>query len=250
MRLRNNERLFALPAQNQEFNRLFLETTGLAILRDHQCTLGELGLGPENVLCFLGVVKVFKVEANDILVVVGSLVSLLSLSVVLLSFFCLGYKNQDAWGGDLLDKRCGCLEHADLYVDTGGFLNEFTFLVEFGSLSPLLHLFADSGDLDDECVVVEFVGDVESSLNVAHLDGSARDASIALSVVLLDIDLLVVLFVWVEECLLVEFLSLDSVALVLDLTGQLSAYVLFLLGGDLFAEFEGGEPVLQVHAHL
>lgn len=201
-------------------------------------------------LRFLGVVKVFKAEADDILVVVGSLVSLLSLSVVLLCLLCLGYKNQDAWRSDLLDKRGGCLEHANLDVDTGGFLDKFTLLVEFGSLSPLLHLFTDTGDLDDECVVVEFVGDVESPLNVAHLDGSAGNASIALSVVLLNIDLLVVLFVGVEERLLVEFLSLDRVALVLNLTGQLSAYVLFLLRGDLFAEFEGSKPVLQVHAHL
>jgi hypothetical protein len=68
--------------------------------------------------------------------------------------------------------------------------------------------------------------------------------------VLFDIDLLIVLLIGIKESLLIEFLGLDGVALVLNLTGQLPAYVLFLIRGDLFAQFEGSKPILKVHSHL
>jgi len=38
--------------------------------------------------------------------------------------------------------------------------------------------------------------------------------------------------------------------LVLDLAGELPAYVLLLIRGNLLAELKSCEPVLQVHPHL
>ena len=64
------------------------------------------------------------------------------------------------------------------------------------------------------------------------------------------IDLLIVVFIGVEQSLFVEFLCLDSISLIFDLTSELPAYVLFLLGRNLLAEFERGKPVLEVHTHF
>ena len=126
------------------------------------------------------------------------------------------------------------MEHPDLNVDTGSFLNKLTLLIEFSSFSPLFHLLTDTSNFNNESVIVEFISNIESSLNIAHLNGSARYTGIALCVVLFNINLLIMLIIRIKQCLLIQFLCLDCIPLILNLTCELPAYVLFLLRGDLF----------------
>jgi hypothetical protein len=67
----------------------------------------------------------------------------------------------------------------------------------------LLHLLTHSGYLNDKSLIVELIGNIETSLHVSHLDGSSGDTSIALSVVLLNINLLIMLLIRVKEGFLV-----------------------------------------------
>jgi hypothetical protein len=90
-----------------------------------------------------------------------------------------------------------------LNVDACSFLNELALLIELCSLSPLLHLLTHSGYLDDKSLIVELIGNIEASLHVSHLDGSPGDTSIALSVMLLNINLLIVLLIRVKKGFLV-----------------------------------------------
>jgi hypothetical protein len=57
MGLRDNECVFPLASQNQEFNRFLLRTLGFAKLGNHQGALGELTLFSENILGALWVIK-------------------------------------------------------------------------------------------------------------------------------------------------------------------------------------------------
>lgn len=88
-------------------------------------------------------------------------------------------------------------------IDTGSFLNQLALLIELSSLSPLLHLLAHPGYLDDQSLIVELIGNIESSLHVSHLDGSPGNTGIALSVMLLDVNLLIVLLIRVKKGFLV-----------------------------------------------
>ena len=146
--------------------------------------------------------------------------------------------------------RCS-REHLDLDVDTGGLLDKLAFLVQLGGLLPLFHLLAHACDLDDDVLVVDVVGNAETALDVAHLDCSPSNAAVTLCVVLFHFDFVVFASVGrVKQRLFVQFLRFDSVALVLDLRGELSADVLFFLRRNLLCELESLEPVLQVHAHF
>lgn len=142
------------------------------------------------------------------------------------------------------------MEHSNLNVNAGGLLNELAFLIELGSFSPLLHELADSCNLNDHRLVGQLICNVKPALDVTHLDSRACNTCIALSVMLFNIDLLILRILRVEKCLLVELLGLDGVALVLNLRCQLPTDVLLFLRRNLLAEFEGCEPVLKVHAHL
>jgi hypothetical protein len=56
-------------------------------------------------------------------------------------------------------------------------------------------LLTHSGYLNDKSLIVELIGNIETSLHVSHLDGSSGDTSIALSVMLLNINLLIMLLI-------------------------------------------------------
>lgn len=66
----------------------------------------------------------------------------------------------------------------------------------------------------------------------------------------LNIDFLIVVIFRIQKSLLIKLLSLNSVALILNLASQLSANILLFLRGNLLAELESSEPILQVHSHL
>ncbi len=55
--LRNDKSVLALTAQNQELNCFLLEASSLTVVRNHQCTLRQLGLRPKYVLCLFWVVE-------------------------------------------------------------------------------------------------------------------------------------------------------------------------------------------------
>ena len=67
---------------------------------------------------------------------------------------------------------------------------------------------------------------------------------------LLDIDFVILDLLLGEQSLLIEFLSLNRVALVFDLRSQLSTNELFFLRGNLLGQLEGLEPILEVHSHF
>ena len=135
----------------------------------------------------------------------------------------------------MFDKRSSCLEHANLDVYTGSFLHKLTFLIEFGSLGPLFHLFTYSGNLNHEGFVIELISNVETSLDISHLNGRASYSCIALGVMLLYVNLLIVLLIRVKQCFFVQFLGLNSVSLVFNLAGKFPTNVLLFVRGYLFA---------------
>jgi len=83
MRLGDHECIFALASQNQEFNCFLLGTLGFAELSDLECTLRQLTFLSEDCLGTLSVIQMVQVKSNDVLPVVGALVSLLSFTVKL-----------------------------------------------------------------------------------------------------------------------------------------------------------------------
>lgn len=114
---------------------------------------------------------------------------------------------------------------------------------------PLLHLLTHRCDVNEQILFLEILSYVDTSGNFSHLDGSTGDSSIALSVVLVNVDLLVFGSIG-DESLFVEFLGFNGVALVLYLRGKSSADVLFSLWSDLLGQLECCEPILQVHSHF
>ena len=87
--------------------------------------------------------------------------------------------------------------------------------------------------------------------HASHLDSRAGDTSIALSVVFVNVDTFVFnLRGWVHVGTLIQFLSLSSVALVLDLGSKFTADELLALWGDLLGELKGSKPVLKIHSHV
>lgn len=80
------------------------------------------------------------------------------------------------------------LEHTDLNVDADSLLDETSLLIEASGFRPLLHLLANASDLDDQVLVCELLSDLHATGHASHLDGCAGNTSIALSVVLLDVD--------------------------------------------------------------
>lgn len=133
--------------------------------------------------------KVIKIQPNDIFPIIGSLIGDFRFLVVTLALFGFGHHDQDGWRGDLIHQRSGLGEHFYLDVDAGSFFNETAFLVEFGCFLPLLHLLTNRRDIDDDVLVVYILCNTKTSLNISHLDGCSCDASIALGVVLLMVDI-------------------------------------------------------------
>lgn len=89
MGLGNDECLLSLTSENKEFDSFLFGALGLTEVGDHLSTLWKLTFGSEDMFSFLRVVKIFEVQSNDIFPIIGSLVSLLSLFVVVLTLFCL-----------------------------------------------------------------------------------------------------------------------------------------------------------------
>jgi len=115
----------------------------------------------------------------------------------------------------------------------------------------LLHLLTDTCDFDDQVLVSKLLGDLHTARHAAHLDGGSGDTSVALSIVLLNIDTLITKFVaGVYVGTLVELLCLRSIALVLDLGSELSADILLTFGSDLLCQLESSEPILKIHTHV
>jgi uncharacterized membrane protein len=56
MTLSNNESLLSLSSKDKEFDSFLFESTSLAVFSDHQCALGKLRFGSENMLCFFRVI--------------------------------------------------------------------------------------------------------------------------------------------------------------------------------------------------
>lgn len=83
------------------------------------------------------------------------------------------------------------LEHSNLNIDADCFFNETTFLVETCGLWPLLHLLANASDLNDQVLVRQFLSNLHATGHTSHLDGCSGNTSIALSVVLFNINALV-----------------------------------------------------------
>ena len=59
MRLSDDKGLLSLSSEDKELDGFLLESSGLAILSNHQGALRKLRLGPEDVLSLLWVVKEF-----------------------------------------------------------------------------------------------------------------------------------------------------------------------------------------------
>lgn len=145
----------------------------------------------------------------------------------------------------------GCLEHADLNIDTDSLFDKTSLLIEFGSLWPLLHLLADTSDFNDQVLIIELLGNLHAAGHASHFYGSTSDASVALSVVLFNVDPLVTDFCrWVNVGPLVELLSLGSVSLVLDLASKFAADELLALRRNRLCELKGCEPILKIHSHV
>ena len=110
--------------------------------------------------------------------------------------------------------------------------------------------FADTSDINDEGLFLELVSDLESALNVTHLDRSPGHSSVALLVVLLHVDRRVSSLIRLYVGLFVQLLSLSGIALVLNLGSELAADELLFLWGDGPGEFKSRKPVLKIHSHL
>lgn len=95
MGLSDDEGIFTLASEHKELNSLFFGPLKLTEVCYHQGALRQLRLGAEDLLCTLRVVEVVQVESDDVLVVIGSLVCFLGLTVIFLRFFGLGDQNQD-----------------------------------------------------------------------------------------------------------------------------------------------------------
>ena len=105
-------------------------------------------------------------------------------------------------------------------------------------------------DVDNQVLLGEFVRNLEASLDVSHLDGCSGHASIALPVVLINIDVVVDRVISFEVGLFKEFLRLNCVALVLNLAGKLFTDELFFLRSDRSGELKCSEPILEIHSHF
>lgn len=135
-------------------------------------------------------------------------------------------------------------------VDTSSLLNESTLLIEFGGLLPLFHLFTDTGNINNNIFIVNVLGNTKTSLDITHFDGCSSDTTVALSIMLLVINFVVLFLLLGKESLLIKLLCFNSVSLVLDLGGQLSANELLFVWSNLFGKFECLEPVLKIHSHF
>lgn len=140
-----------------------------------------------------------QIKSNYVFEIVCALISLFSLAIVLLCLLSLSDHDQDRWRGDFIDKRCGCLEHADLNINASCFLNIATFLVKLSSFRPTLDAFAYSCNFNDQVFVVEFICNLHSTVHISHFYCGTSDTGIALSVVLLQVNFIVKNFArWVD----------------------------------------------------
>ena len=107
-------------------------------------------------------------------------------------------------------------------------------MIKTCGLRPLLHGLTDTSNFDDQVLVSQFLSDFHTARHATHLDGGTSDTSVALSVVLIDINTLISdLIVTIDVSTLVELLSLRSVALIFNLRSKLTADKLLALWGDL-----------------
>lgn len=137
------------------------------------------------------------------------------------------------------------MEHAHLDVDGDGFFDQTTLLVQFGSFRPLLHLFTNTCNVNNEILVDEFLRNFESARHDAHLDRSSCDARITLRIVLLNVDGGVFYFAGgVNVGALVQLLRLSRVPLIFDLTRQFATNELLFLWGDLLGQLQRSKPIL------
>lgn len=93
----DDKSFFTLPSQDEELNGLLLGSLGLAPISDHECALWSLALVPENVLSFLWILQVLKVQPDETLVVIGFLIGAFSLLELLLCFLRLSNHDENSW---------------------------------------------------------------------------------------------------------------------------------------------------------
>jgi hypothetical protein len=112
-------------------------------------------------------------------------------------------------------------------------------LIEFGSLSPLFHLLANSCYFYDYIFVVNIACDAEASLNVSHLDSSSRNTAIALSIMLfiINIQAIILFLALIKQSFFIKFLSFNGVSLIFNLGGQFSTNQLFFFRRNLLCKF-------------
>lgn len=151
--LRDDEGLFSLASEDQELDAFALGSFGLAEIRNHQSALRSLALTPENMLGFLRIVQVFKVQADQTFEVVGSFVCFLSFFILFLYLSTLGDHNQNSRRRNLINERSHKLEFPDLNVNADGFFEQSSLLVKLSSFRPLLHLLADTSYLNDQILL-------------------------------------------------------------------------------------------------
>ena len=95
MRLRYDESIFTFATEHEELNSFLLRSFEFAEVGDHESTLGQPRLSPKDLFCTLWVVQMVQVQTDNILVIVCLLVCFLSLTVILFSFLCFSYEDQD-----------------------------------------------------------------------------------------------------------------------------------------------------------
>jgi len=83
MRLGNDEGIFTLATQNQELNSFLLGAFSLAELCNLEGALGQLALLSEDGFSPLSIIQVVQIKSDNIFPIVGTFVSLFSLTVEL-----------------------------------------------------------------------------------------------------------------------------------------------------------------------
>lgn len=116
------------------------------------------------------------------------------------------------------------MEHSHLNVDACCLFHEASLLIKLGSLCPLFVLLTNTRDFNYKVFVVQLVRNAEPPLHIAHFYGSSGYASITLSIVLLNVQTGVDVFILgVQMSSFVQLLSFSYIALVLNLSSKPSA---------------------------
>ena len=203
MGLSNDKGFFSFASKNQEFNGLFLGSLRFTMISYHLSTLWKLTLASENMLCFVNVPQMLKVNSNNIFPVIGSFIHHFGFFEIPICLLGFSNHDQDWWGSYLVHERLSCLEHFHLDVNANSLFSKTSFLIEFGSFLPLFHVFANACNFYQDIFLIYIASNTITSLYVTHLDGCSGNTSVALCVMLFHINLIICIGILVKECFLV-----------------------------------------------